>query len=451
MASIGVCATALIMAMVPSAQAAEETVGNNLSVPTQWSEAAYPPPITMPVTEQFAGDVQSGNVVAQDEESATCDAALQQDLGNTWQADTALVEGSSVTSVNWGDNLESMDPNLSSAYTRVEMGLTQALLTPMKGYDMCWVSGRGPDEVWGAQVTGSSGSWTPTTSLRSEAVVYTAGARLTIQRIVPDRTYTWDAAAHRWQGLGADDPYFSGALHDPVADGPGSFGAEVTISGNLSYGYNWSTQSIPRGEYRLTFSLDGPTGDFAGSGTSLTNASVLTSVETEAEAKAEGSGNAAVMRGDLNLTYLDVTVGTRTDPIPVEEPVVDPTSSASATSSSTTPSVDASAGSADVGAAVEAGAGPRKQTARFKAAKKGTYRVGTRLRLAAHHVYTNAGVKLRWRVRQGDREQCHVRVRASGISVKLLEQGKCTVIAWAPSPSPEYERYRWSRTYRARW
>ena len=196
----GVSACAVIASAAPVVHAAEEeTAGNNLSIPLLWSESAYPPPITIPVTEQFTGDVQSGYVVARDTASEQCDGALQKDFGNVWQADTALTEDGSVTTVDWGDNLEAMDPNLSRAYTRVEMGLYSSLDASMTGYDMCWISGRGMNEIWGAQVVDSGGEWVPVTSERTEAAVYTAGARLTIQRVVPGRTYSWNASTHQWQ------------------------------------------------------------------------------------------------------------------------------------------------------------------------------------------------------------------------------------------------------------
>ena len=466
MTGLSICAIAATFMPVGNA-AEEETVGNNLSIPLLYSESAYLPPITTPVTEQFTGAIQSGYVVARDLTSAECAGALQKDAGNVWQGDLALAEDGSVTTVDWGDNLEAMDPNLSRAYTRVEMGLYSALAEPATGYDMCWISGRGTNEVWGAQVVKEGDSWVPVTSDRTEAAVYTAGARLTIQRIVPDRTYTWSADTHRWQGTGADAPYFNGAVHEAAADGPGSFGAEVTVTGKLSYGYLWDTATVPQGEYRLTFSLDGAMDGFEGSGTTLSNASILASEETSSEdvsATAEGSGNTATMRGDLNLTYIDVTVGTRTDPIPTDEPTTPPsgggTSSGSTSTGSTTSGGAASsvpgpegpsAGQGPVSVAITPAAGTVRlqQHARIRAAERGTYPVGRRLLLAARPVKTDAGVTVRWRIREQDRDQCQIRLRDGQTTVKLVRPGTCTVIGWAPAPSEQYAPFRWTRTYRA--
>ena len=257
MVMAGATACALMAATLPAASAAEEeTAGNNLSAPLAFSELVFLPPLNYPESEQFSGEVRPGFVVKDDPTSAACMGALQQDAGNVWEAPLAFQEGVGVSTVDWGDNLESMDPNLNRTYTRVEVALKRTLEAPVSGYDMCWISGSGQTEMWGAQVTGGPGNWQPVKSDRTEALVYTAGARLTIQRIVPGWEYSWNSATKRWEGLGADAPYFSGALHEDAADGPGSFGAEVTIAGNLSYGYLWETKSIPQGEYRLTFSLE---------------------------------------------------------------------------------------------------------------------------------------------------------------------------------------------------
>ena len=479
MAVVGASVCALMAATLPQAIAAEEEeAGNNLSVPVLWSEEAYPPAFSEAVTEKFDGVVEDGYVVAQDNTSEPCQGALQKDINNVWRADTALAAGGSIATVDWGDSVEARDPNLNRAYTRVEMGLYATLDEPMTGYDMCWIEGRGMNEVWGAQVTGGMMNRSPVTNESLEAMVYTAGARLTIQRIVPDRNYTWNASLGQWQGSGADTPAFNGAVHEAPAEGPGTFGAEVTVSGKLSYGYLWDTKSMPQGEYRLTFSLDGAKGDFPGSGTSMATAIIKPSEEGEvvatstmdevaAAAEEEGSGNTAVMRGDLNLTYIDVTVGTRTDPIPPEEPVNPPTppvdggsSGGGGTSSGgditppVTPGGSGPNGEPGAGQGGNPILGPASpgalipQQARIRAKKAGTYKVGQRLLLAARPIKTDAGVTVRWRERAQDKLQCTVRVRDGRATVLLKKPGTCTVVAWAPAPSPQFERYQWTRTYR---
>lgn len=476
MAVVGVSVCALMAATLPQVLAAEEEeAGNNLSVPVLWSESAYPPAFSEAVTERFEGVVEDGYVVSQDETSDPCQGAIQKDPNNIWRADTMLAEGGAIATVDWGDSIEARDPNLNRAFTRVEMGLYANVDESMTGYDMCWIEGRGQSEVWGAQVTGGAMNRMPVTNESMEAMVYTAGARLTIQRIVPDRTYSWNPSTSQWQGSGADAPYFNSAVHEAPAEGPGTFGAEVTVSGKLSYGYLWDAKSMPQGEYRLTFSLDGAKGDFPGSGTNMTNAVVKPREEGEVVATAamdeisvaaeeEGSGNTAEMRGDLNLTYIDVTVGTRTDPIPPLEPVNPPTppidggvtgggsvsgGDVSSPATPASPGANEEPGTGEnpvVGPASPIGLVPQKATIRAK--KAGTYKVGQRLLLAAKPVKTDAGVTVRWRVLAQDRLECTVRVRDGRATVLLKKPGTCTVVGWAPAPSPQFERYQWTRTYR---
>ncbi len=467
LAATSVCA--MLAATLPATQAAEdETAGNNLSVPLLWTEADHLPPIIPPddVVEKFDGQVEQGYTVARDVTSTPCQGALQKDLENVWQGEAALAAGKAISLVDWGDSIESRDPNLNAAYTRVEVGLYADITeTPADGYEMCWISGQGQDEVWGAQVTGGMGSREPVITKRTAAQVYTAGARLTIQRIVPDRTYSWNPGTHRWEGSGADSPYFNGAIHEGAADGPGSFGAEVTVSGKLSYGYLWEAKSAPQGEYRLTFSLDGAEGEFLGSGTNLTTATILASEEESSEsmitARAASSGNTAVMRGDLDLTYIDVTVGTRTDPIPGEDGTVTPPPSDGSTPTGSTdgstpvnPPVNPPVGPGPMNPEVVVGpASPTTkmpQRARIRAAKAGTYRVGQRLVLTPRPIYTDAGVTVRWRVRAQDRDECRVVKKKGRVTLKLIDTGKCKVIGWAPAPSDDYAPYRWQRIYRVK-
>ena len=138
------------------------------------------------------------------------------------------------------------------------------------------------------------------------------------------------------------------AVHEKTADGPGTYGVEVSVSGKITYGYNWDTGDLPNGEYRLTFSLDGPVGAFPGTGTSLANATILESTETEAlpEVTAEDGGgeegddsrgNTAVLVGSQNLSYIDVGLGTRTDPVPPLDDPTTPTTGGTTGGTSTTP------------------------------------------------------------------------------------------------------------------
>ena len=71
-------------------------------------------------------------------------------------ADSALVPYNVVTTIDWGDNLESKDWKLG-AVVRVETGCTNSCPPTMKRYAMCYISGSGTDEMWGMRVTGPAG------------------------------------------------------------------------------------------------------------------------------------------------------------------------------------------------------------------------------------------------------------------------------------------------------
>lgn len=403
-----------------------------------------------------------------------CLAAVQQDVTNTWQADNALISGNSVSLVDWGDKLEARDVDTMQRAVRVETSLYETVASPMTQYPMCYVSGQGIDEVWGMQVVADASAplgYAPVSLESTDAMVYTDGARLTIQRIVPDRTYAWDPIQHMWIGSGADVPVFNSAVHERTADGPGAYGAEVSVSGKVVFGFNWMTQGLPEGEYRLTFSLDDATGDFPGSGTNLAQAALLVSEETdetvvptvaeEGDDGSEPAGNNAVINGVLDLTYLDLGFGTRTDPIPPVDPVTPPVTDVG-TSTPGSPAAPAAvvlpqgpSGSVTTGpeqpisVSVPAAATTRQQqTARLRAPANGTYPVGTVLVLAKKPVKTSAGVTVRWRATTQSREECRVRVMDGKATATLLKPGVCRVVAWAPAPSVNYAPFRAERAYR---
>ena len=564
----GLVAGSLAMAPITTA-AEEETVGNNLAIPLLWSESAFP--ITIPGT---AGITSLTGVKEPCSEDTSVMAAVQKDAGNSWQADNMLVEGSSVSSLDWGDNIEVKDWSIGPP-VRVETALYADLAETMTGYEMCHVSGKGTDEVWGARIaTGGGGSMTVASNetLRkpsdgkgpgkkddpvnedpvaeepgtedpatddpdmqepdaeesmqeepqveeaaenggsslveyesSEAMVYTAGARLTIQRIDADATPTWDAVQHRWVGKGVADPVFNGAVHEKTSDGPGSYGAEINVSGKVVFGFNWQTDGLFNGDYRITFSLDGATGTFPGSGTSLANAEIRQTVETTAGDElairsaamagpgggmgggghggggggggGEGGGNTAVLVGAQNLSYIDVGLSggedppVTPDPEPTSEPTTPPAPPSGGGGGGSAPS-DGSSGAVAGGGATEStpaesgqpGAGVPvevaspilaqqriQQRARITAPKSSKQRVRTRLMLTEGPVFTDQGVTVRWRVTERSQDNCTLRNRSGQVSVKFTKAGRCTVIAWAPSPNPEvFAPFREKRVYQVR-
>ncbi len=444
----------------PDNPGGDEGAGNNLSMPVLWSEAGYQLVLRGTMLEPAIADT-----------SATCntdfgggDAAQQKLEVNTWQAENELVPGNSVAMINWGDALEATDAN--SKMQRVEVSLYGDLGSDtMTGYEMCKTNDiTGVGELWGAIAAGESITELPT----STPMIYTAGGRLTIQRIVPDRTYTWDAAAHQWVGCGADDPTVNQAIHEKTTDGPGNFGVEVSVSGNIVYGYIWQTGDLPQGEYRLTFSLDGATDTFPGSGTNMASASILVPEEETVEelvavaAEDEEGGapgaNTAIVRNDLNLTYIDVGLGTRTDDVPTCEPTTPPaTGGGTSTPAAPAPAPVAAPAPATVTEQPEATTPevtPQEakvliaQYAKIKAAKSGKYPVGTTIVLAKKPVKTDVGVTVRWRATMKSRDNCLVQVRKGKATATLTDPGRCRVIGWAPAASPDFAPFKVVRTYR---
>lgn len=291
-----------------------EVVGNNLSFPVEWSEAAYQ--LVLPGTEQQAsieGTVSAGTYTMDD--LTPCLGAVQKHPLNVWQAENEIVTPNEVTEIDWGDNLESKDWRAGQV-VRVETGLYDTVLaSPMLRYEMCYISGSGTTEVWGLRVTqNEDGSYMPVTTPSTEAMVYTGAARLTIQRIGDlgvTPTLVWDAAEHRWEtdgGVPAQE-IFNSATWQKASDGPGSYGAELNVQGKVVYGYVWNTRGLTAGEYRLTYSLDQAWTTAAGSfvpGVDFAGEAIVRLPVEEVVAEAEGGGNTAYVLPAEHLTYIDV-------------------------------------------------------------------------------------------------------------------------------------------------
>ncbi len=164
----------------------------------------------------------------------------KQKTASTWQGEwidgsNSLVEHN--VTASWGDNLISQTLNTESI-VRVEMVLTKALDTNMTSYKMVSLYGTKDVEIYGTDGT---------TYENNSSFVFATNAHLTIQRLE--------------LGVPVDlDPPIDQTLFDgSIPDGPGKFGAEINVAGNLTYGYVWDLKQnpVPAGTYRITFSLDG--------------------------------------------------------------------------------------------------------------------------------------------------------------------------------------------------
>ena len=320
-----VAAVAVALVAVPSAIARgpggggggggggeETTIGNNLSFPAIWSEG-----ITLAMRGTF-GDPQ----LLEPSEYTTGEGLplyLQGVEANTWQAENVLAAARvEVSQVDWGDNIESRSLPLGKPI-RVETTLLKDLDTPMQGFSMYSAYGSRDAEVFGTDGA---------TYDSTQATIYSACARLTIQRLEISRddpytsALTWDPAAGEWTGTGLIAPaIFNGGVW---SGGEGSgYSAEINGSGKVVYGYNW-TGAGTAGDYRITFSLDPncPTTSLNTFMTPSTTVYLTPTTEGSVAPAAEGGGAVATIDAADNLSYIDVEVGSPTySPYEPPEPV----------------------------------------------------------------------------------------------------------------------------------
>lgn len=298
-----------------------EATGNNLSFPVVWAENTT---ITLrvepPEGPKLAGEwwyVWGTDPADPQGTIFSCDptlsdpcyppgtpdvykAYLQKDANNIWQAYNAPPTTTPVIvdNIDWGDNLETGSWSLTSK-VRVEVGLYETFLAPVKEYLMRHVSGWGTDEVHGL-ATDLSGN--VQMGPGTQGTVYSPLARLTIQKLSGGSDLTWDAVNHKWIG-DAGSPLYSHAIYEG-GTGPSFFGAEVNVKGKIIYGYAWDVQKTNGGAgmYRLTFSFDG---------TGNTDFDETTKILLPAEVvvvEAEPAGGVAVVDPVNNLTYIDVNI-----------------------------------------------------------------------------------------------------------------------------------------------
>ncbi len=163
---------------------------------------------------------------------------------STWCAQWQNGSVSEMTSavVNWSDNILNKKWTPKSVI-RVENILYQTGPSELKAYEMSLLGGQGTTESWGT---------TGNTVASMYRTVYTTTARLKIEKIDrPGGTVVPNVCG------------FNGAVWEKYGvDGPGGYGAEVNVSGNLIFGFNWklnectATTAQKLGWWRLTFSFD---------------------------------------------------------------------------------------------------------------------------------------------------------------------------------------------------
>jgi len=334
-----------------------ETAGNNLSFPVIWSEGVTKVlPGTAGMTPILNGewwywwgtsgvdpDIIPLSCPPDPDDETFCDdriamqasgpapgegwvkAYLQKDAGNLWQAGSVDMSAAPLVVhwIDWGDNLESVDWYTRSQ-VRTEVVLFQDLSEPMLEYEMRHVSGWGIDEVHGLAVANE----TPQQGLGGQATVFSPCARLTIQKLLVERSdpqlvdgLQWVPGVG-WEEVGFDDlinpAIFNGAVHE-AGDGPGYYNAEINVKGRIIYGYTWNVRKLNdgAGDYRVTFSFDETCGSATRNvafGENVTQIMVPLEEEEVVVASEEGDdggdtgGAAAVLDTTNNLTYIDVRI-----------------------------------------------------------------------------------------------------------------------------------------------
>lgn len=282
---------------------AVEAVGNNLSFPVIWADG-----VTKTLRGTYLTEIFDGESFLKNDTSWY----VQADPLNTWQAENIIPMPNNpvaVSYIDWGDNLEAKSWPFGSQ-VRVETVLYKLIPgPPMTAYRMMIYDETisGVDEIWG-----TSGH----KYMSSEATIYSATARLVIQKLTKDRdsedlSLDWDATSSQWTG-DANLPVVSSGVWTNLS-GPTAYSAEINVQGKLIYGYNWVTRRDGGGpgDYRITFVLEpnvsGVTCNTHFDGSTFVKVSEEeTEVEVLPEAEPVATGGVAKIDTDHNLTYIDV-------------------------------------------------------------------------------------------------------------------------------------------------
>lgn len=275
----------------------EPTAGNNLSFPTiavdSFAALDVIPPTELQLTVPYTGPYTG--LSAEELAIATSDEwYAQKTEGNVWQADfRRSTEHESVTYIDWGDNIESVNPKLGAPF-RLEITLYQALVPNTQGetltqYQMAILAfPSSPNEVQGTNGETFEGDYATVISTQPKlGIQYLGGS-------VPE-DLIWDGT----QWVRADTTI-------PVATTI-SFAPELNVAGKYIYGASqggWKPANT--GYYRITFHVpDNSTIDL--STATINNYPFSEDVEVT-EDESETGAAIPVVVGDSNLSYVDVLV-----------------------------------------------------------------------------------------------------------------------------------------------
>jgi hypothetical protein len=290
-------AVLLVVCMMPAAVLAkgppeghgEETAVNNLSFPAIAVDGfSITPLINASLTAVYTGEYPG----LTEEEITYLEANgpwyPQKTDGNVWQADFVNQGTEDVTYIDWGDNIESVNPKVRTPF-RLEVTLYKALEIPMSSYTMAVL-----------EFPSSSNELQGTNNIKYDnyyATVISASPELVIQYLgaaVP--TLVWDPDEDQWYTTNDIDVI----VYPPVI--PVSFAPELNVGGKYIFGASeggWKPTQT--GYYRITFYV--PTG----SGVNLTTA-IIANASTGFSDSGEGTAAMPLIDTENNLTYVDVLV-----------------------------------------------------------------------------------------------------------------------------------------------
>jgi len=323
----------------------EDLEGNNLSFPVIWADGyeleLREPPAFYPLLdgewwyvwgedpENPSGHINSckpsvkdpqycsdGKLPGDGEFRTAYRAYLQQDEFNIWQAyNIEADEPMFIDLLDWGDNLEAKDWNLSS-HVRTELSLYENLQTPVLQYMMRHVQGWGNNEMHGLQTYLDE---RPVLGPGNIATIYSHNSRLTIQKLNIDRDSImagdltwipnagWTETDPNGENL-INEPIFNHAVYE-IASSHEDYAAEVNIKGKIIYGYTWNVPNLNEGAgyYRLTFSFD-ENGGVVPLNTFIDNDTEIIISEEGGHNPSSNGGGSGVLDISNNLTYMDIRI-----------------------------------------------------------------------------------------------------------------------------------------------
>jgi len=268
----------LLLSLVPSSMGkGEETTtegANRLSVPVLVVDGTFLLEATLDPTKDFTyhsvaltaaesdcatNSYEEGDFCYYDTTSKTI-YWLQKQPDTFWQAQIVTPQTSGmivVNAIDTGDLLESGGVKRNRRL-RIEFSLLQAVSGNLMAFPMVGplFETQGPGEIHGTSAfnslnNGSSNELDliPAVDVLSStempllnALVYTQCARLSIQSS-PTKSKSFNYETGSWNGAA-------------TVLAPMSMTTEVTVSGKITYGYNWNRGSVLPGKYRLNFYLD---------------------------------------------------------------------------------------------------------------------------------------------------------------------------------------------------